>query len=181
MEIIGVTNRKLCEDFYSRIREISQKELKYLILREKDLVDEELEIMAARIKGILKDSKIKLIINGNMKVADNVNAYGVHFSYNNFINLDIVEFQGIKGVSVHSYNEAVEAEKRGADYLIYGHIFETDCKKGLKPKGVNELKKICNKVKIPVYGIGGINKNNYMKVINSGAKGIAIMSSLMNK
>ena len=135
MDVIGVTNRKLCKDFYEQIRKIAKCDLKYLILREKDLKEEELEIMASRVKGILKQTEIKLIINTNIKIADNVNAYGIQLSFNDFIEKDIKKFQGIVGVSVHSLEEALEAENKNADYIIYGHIFETECKKGVCPRG----------------------------------------------
>lgn len=182
MKIIGVTNRKLCDDFYQRIREISKEnKIDYLILREKDLIDEELEIMAARIKGILKGSEIKLIINGNVKIADNINAYGVQLSYKDYIEGKGKDCDKAIGVSVHSLDEAINAEKLGASYVLYGHVFETDCKKGLKPRGLDELKNICEKLNIDVFAIGGINKENYLKVLEAGTSGVAIMSSLMKK
>lgn len=179
MDIIGVTNRKLCNDFYSRIKEISKSNLKYLILREKDLEYKELLIMAKNVQSILKDSNIKLIINSNVEVAEEVNAYGIQLSFKDFCENKGKNFNGIKGVSVHSLSEAIEAEKRGANYIIYGHVFNTDCKKGLKPRGLIEFKEICNKVNIPVYAIGGINKENYKNVLEAGADGVAVMSSLM--
>lgn len=179
MDIIGVTNRKLCNDFYKRIKEISKSNLKYLILREKDLEYKELLIMAKNVQSILKDSNIKLIINSNVEVAEEVNAYGIQLSFKDFCENKGKNFNGIKGVSVHSLSEAIEAEKRGANYIIYGHVFNTDCKKGLKPRGLIEFKEICNKVNIPVYVIGGINKENYKSVLEIGADGVAVMSSLM--
>lgn len=179
MDIIGVTNRKLCNDFYKRIKEISKNNLKYLILREKDLEYKELLIMAKNVQSILKDSNIKLIINSNVEVAEEVNAYGIQLSFKDFCENKGKNFNGIKGVSVHSLSEAIEAEKRGANYIIYGHVFNTDCKKGLKPRGLIEFKEICNKVNIPVYAIGGINKENYKSVLEIGADGVAVMSSLM--
>ncbi|MBS6599832.1 MAG: thiamine phosphate synthase [Clostridium sp.] len=179
MDIIGVTNRKLCNDFYKRIKEISKSNLKYLILREKDLEYKELLIMAKNVQSILKDSNIKLIINSNVEVAEEVNAYGIQLSFKDFCENKGKNFNGIKGVSVHSLSEAIEAEKRGANYIIYGHVFNTDCKKGLKPRGLIEFKEICNKVNIPVYAIGGINKENYKSVLEIGADGVAVMSSLM--
>lgn len=179
MDIIGVTNRKLCNDFYKRIKEISKSNLKYLILREKDLEYKELLIMAKNVQSILKDSNIKLIINSNVEVAEEVNAYGIQLSSKDFCENKGKNFNGIKGVSVHSLSEAIEAEKRGANYIIYGHVFNTDCKKGLKPRGLIEFKEICNKVNIPVYAIGGINKENYKSVLEIGADGVAVMSSLM--
>ena len=179
MDIIGVTNRKLCNDFYKRIKEISKSNLKYLILREKDLEYKELLIMAKNVQSILKDSNIKLIINSIVEVAEEVNAYGIQLSFKDFCENKGKNFNGIKGVSVHSLSEAIEAEKRGANYIIYGHVFNTDCKKGLKPRGLIEFKEICNKVNIPVYAIGGINKENYKSVLEIGADGVAVMSSLM--
>lgn len=179
MKIIGVTQRNLCVDFYKRIKEISKYNLEYLILREKDLSDEELEVMTNKIKSILAGSKIKLIINSNMNVAISTKPYGLHLSFKDFCRGDSHRFSGIKGVSVHSLKEALIAEKNGANYLIYGHIYKTDCKIGLAPRGVMELKEICRDIKIPVYAIGGINENNFQPILEAGATGIAIMSSLM--
>ena len=181
MNIIGVTNRKLCSDFYKRIEEISKENLKYLILREKDLREEELEIMAMRVKGLLKNSQTKLIVNGNIKVADNIGAYGIQLSFQKFMEFSKEDFDGIVGVSIHSLSEGVQAEKKGADYLLYGHVFETECKKDLEPRGIEELKEICKRSKIPVYAIGGINQSNFKTVLDAGAYGIAVMSSLMKK
>ena len=182
MNIIGVTNRKLCDDFYNRIEEISKINLKYLILREKDLEHKELLIMAKKIKNILNNNgNIKLIINSDVEVAKEINAFGIQLSFKDFSENKGNDFKGIKGVSIHSLGEALEVEKKGADYILYGHVFATECKKGLKPRGLEELKEICSKVKIPVYAIGGINKENYESVLEVGASGIAIMSSLMKK
>lgn len=179
MNIIGVTNRNLCEDFYKRIDEISRSNLKYLILREKDLDDDELLLMAKRVKSILSNCSIKLIINNNINVANKVNSYGVHLSYKDFLKNNHKSFKGIVGVSVHSFEEAIDVERKGADYIIYGHIYETNCKKGLKPRGLEELKKICAAINIPVYAIGGISEKNYYDVLRCGVSGVAIMSSLM--
>lgn len=169
----------MCDNFYERIDEISKYNLDYLILREKDLNDEELENMANRIKSIFEESQIKLIINGNINVAIKTNAYGVQLSFKDFCGGIGNGFSGIKGVSVHSLKESLISEKKGADYLLYGHIFETDCKKELAPRGVEKLKEICESVKIPVYAIGGINEKNFHQILEVGASGIALMSSLM--
>jgi thiamine-phosphate pyrophosphorylase len=179
VKIIGVTQRSLCTDFYKRIEEISKYKLDYLILREKDLNSLELENMALRIKSILADSNIKLFINGNAKVAISVNADGLQLSFKDFCKEAGVGFHGVIGVSIHSLEEALIAEKKGANHLIYGHIYQTDCKKGLAPRGIDELKIICQNVNIPVFAIGGINQNNFRPIIEAGASGVALMSSLM--
>jgi thiamine-phosphate pyrophosphorylase len=181
MNVIGVTNRKLCKDFYKRIEEISREDLKYLILREKDLSSEDLKIMALKVKDILKGSNIGLIVNGNLEVAKTVSAKGVQLSFGDFIKEKSLNYDGVVGVSIHSEKEAIEVEHKGASYLIYGHIFETDCKKGVPPRGLEELKIICKKVNIPVYAIGGITRENARHVIDSGAYGVAYMSSLMKE
>lgn len=181
MKIIGVTNRKLCDDFYGRIAEISKMDLEYLILREKDLSYNKLKIMARDIKDILGDSSIKLIINGNINVAKDVEAVGVQLPFRDFSEEITKDYDGVVGVSIHSLREAIDAEALGASYLLYGHVFETDCKMGVTPRGLVELKEICSRVKVPVYAIGGINEKNYKDVLDSGAYGVAIMSSLMKQ
>lgn len=82
-------------------------------------------------------------------------------------------------VSVHSQDEAIEAERLGADALIAGHIFVTDCKKGLEPRGLDFLRKICENVSIPVFAIGGIDDNNTELVKQAGAQGECRMSWYM--
>ena len=90
-------------------------------------------------------------------------------------NFDIV------GTSVHSVEDALEAQRLGADYVTAGHIYETDCKKGLPPRGLEFLKNVCDSVDIPVYGIGGIkiNEEQIEEVKKCGASGGCIMSGMM--
>ncbi len=83
------------------------------------------------------------------------------------------------GVSIHSVSEAIEAINLGATYITAGHIFATDCKKDLPPRGLSFLSEVCSSVNIPVYAIGGISPANAEKAINAGAEGVCIMSGLM--
>ncbi|WP_244834915.1 thiamine phosphate synthase [Clostridium sp. BJN0001] len=181
MLVFGITNRKLCDDFYSQIEKISLSSIDYLILREKDLSYDELLKMACKVKEILKKSNIKLIINSSVDVAKKIDAYGVQLSFNDFKNLRRKNESIYKrvGVSIHSFEEGIEAQKLGATYVIYGHVFETECKKGLKPRGTSEIKKMSEVMNIKIIGLGGINKNNYKEVIKNGASGIAVMSGIM--
>ena len=82
-------------------------------------------------------------------------------------------------VSVHTVEEARNAEKLGADGLIAGHIFVTDCKKGLAPRGLEFLKEVCAAVSIPVFAIGGIDDSNSDAVRLAGAQGECRMSWYM--
>ena len=91
------------------------------------------------------------------------------------------------GTSVHSVEDAIKAEQLGATYMTAGHIFATDCKKGLPPRGLDFLKNVCDAVQIPVYAIGGINIDSVCsfyvprlnEVLAHGAVGACIMSSMM--
>ena len=85
------------------------------------------------------------------------------------------------GVSIHSLEEAKEVETLGATYVVAGHIFETDCKKGLEPRGLNFIKELSSILTIPVFAIGGIDEKNSLSVIDNGAFGVCMMSSLMNR
>jgi thiazole tautomerase (transcriptional regulator TenI) len=82
------------------------------------------------------------------------------------------------GKSVHSLEEALQAEREGADYILYGHVFETSSKTGLNPKGLNELNTFTAALTIPVLAIGGIKPDNLHKVIKAGVSGVAVMSGL---
>lgn len=83
------------------------------------------------------------------------------------------------GVSVHSLEEAREAERLGASYVTAGHIFTTDCKKGVPPRGIEFLEQVCAGVNIPVYAIGGIHMENISLVQNTKAAGACMMSEFM--
>lgn len=83
------------------------------------------------------------------------------------------------GVSVHSAAEAAEAQKLGAAYVIAGHIFRTDCKKGVVPRGLDFLEQVCASVTIPVYAIGGVHENNMFQIQKRGAAGACRMSEYM--
>jgi thiamine-phosphate pyrophosphorylase len=80
---------------------------------------------------------------------------------------------------VHTVSEAKEAQELGADYLIAGHIFPTDCKKGVAARGLIFLEVVCDSVTVPVFAIGGITEERKEAVLSTGAKGICQMSEAM--
>lgn len=83
------------------------------------------------------------------------------------------------GTSIHSVEDAIFAESHGADYITAGHIFTTDCKKGLPGRGIDWLNAICNAVSIPVYAIGGISDANAGELSDCGISGYCMMSASM--
>jgi len=175
-----ITNRKIVTDnnLIKVIKSAVDGGVDAIILREKDLVYNELINLANKIKKIIYNKNILLIINSNKRVAQEIKADGYHLGFSDFIEQKL-DFDGLVGVSVHSVSEAVLAEQNGADYILISHIFETDCKKGLKPKGITFIKEVKKLVNIPVIALGGINVSNAKQVFAAGADGIAVMSSIM--
>lgn len=179
--LICLTNRKLCrDDFFNRINEIAKGKPHAIMLREKDSSMEEYECLAIKAKEICDMNGVPLIINQNIEIASKLNLPNIHLSMSDLrkYKSELHQFVNI-GASVHSVLEAKEAQDLGASYLIAGHIFSTDCKKGVPPRGLSFLKEVCNCTSIPVFAIGGITKDKLKDVINAGAAGMCIMSEAM--
>ena len=194
-----ISNRKLCENenlekqiekiFSAYERKIILKnfEIVALTLREKDLNKNKYLKLIEKIYPICQKYKINLILHQNydLSLDDKYNIEGIHLSYGIFKSLNenikaelIKKYKRI-GVSIHSLNEAKEVESLGASYVVAGHIFETDCKKGLKPRGLKFVEDLSSTLTIPIFAIGGIDEKNSLSVINSGAFSVCMMSSLM--
>ena len=180
--IICVTNRSLCEgEFLKRIEDVASCGVKAIILREKDLSAEEYRNLAEKFVGICRKHKVEAVLHSFADVAIELGVPAIHLSLEALRKLDeerMKRFEKI-GVSCHSVDDAVEAERLGAAYITFGHVFATDCKKGLDPRGVKALKKVCEAVKIPLYAIGGINIENIGLVFENGASGACVMSGFM--
>ena len=194
-----ITNRKLCENenlerqiekifsAYEKKIILKKFEIVTLTLREKDLDKNEYLNLVEKIYPICKKYRIDLILHQNydLNLDEKYMIEGLHLSYEVFKSLNknireglIKKYKRI-GVSIHSLEEARKVENLGASYVVAGHIFETDCKKGLEPRGLNFIKELSSILTIPIFAIGGINKENSNLVLNSGAFGVCMMSSLM--
>lgn len=176
-----ITNRTLCLDnFEKRIEYFAKTKEHSIILREKDLSCEEYEILAKKLINLCAPNQSKLILHTHIKVAQKLNIKKIHLPYPIFLKEkdSLNNFEEI-GVSVHSLEEAQIASKQGATYLIAGHIFPTNCKKDLPPRGLSFLTDICQAVSLPVYAIGGITEENYQDIKKAGATGACYMSSYM--
>ncbi|PKM59055.1 MAG: thiamine phosphate synthase [Firmicutes bacterium HGW-Firmicutes-4] len=179
--LICITNQKLCrDDFQSRINEIASGKPGAIMLREKELDEPDYLELAIKVKEICDRHQVKLIINHNIETAERLKVGAVQVSIDDIRKKsEIVKNFDQVGVSVHSVEQACEAERLGADYLIAGHVFPTDCKKGLPARGLRFLKEVCDSVSIPVFAIGGISEVNYKIALMAGAKGVCIMSEAM--
>ena len=152
-------------------------------LREKDCSTLEFIQQALSIKEFLSTHGVPLIINDRLDVAQAVGANGVHLGQTD-MPLDmakaIVGDAMIIGVSAESLEDAIAAEKGGADYLGVSPIYATPTKIDTAPPlGLEGLQQIRNAVKIPLVGIGGLNKNNSADVIRHGADGVAVVSAIV--
>ncbi len=181
-DILCVTNRKLCtEDFLDRIEKIASARPKAIILREKDLNEEEYKKFACDVIEICDEYGVLCILHSFVNVAKELNCKSIHLPLHILRTMsasDKAKFANI-GASCHSIEEAIEAESLGCTYITAGNVFDTDCKKGLPGRGTVFLKIVCKSVPIPVYGIGGISAENIDQVRNTGAKGACIMSGAM--
>lgn len=235
-KLICVTNRKLCKGyekygfdaFYDRISEIVNMKQDIrpasIILREKDLSEEEYREVAKRLKTIcdragvvfcahnyalvaeelgtpahfplhvleklVRDKKISKTNPRNSGMLNEISngmpdgiSNGMPDGRSNNILDGRSEIYNLMryGASCHSVEDALCAYKLGCDYVTAGHVYITDCKKGLAPRGIDFLKKMCDSVPIPVYGIGGIDleSDKIDEVKQAGAKGACIMSGYM--
>ena len=176
-KIICVTDRKLCdEDFLTRIEKIASAKPDRIIFRDKNCNDEEYVKFALKILAISDTYHIPCSTYFHPEIFSDIHMTMPMLQH---ICLSDMNFQHFVGVSVHSVDEAVQAEQQGVDYVIAGHIFETSCKPDLAPRGLEFLKQVCKSVKIPVYAIGGINANNINQIVQTGADGACIMSGFM--
>lgn len=179
-KLVCVTARKLCgDDFIKRLEKIS-KNCDLIILREKDLTEEEYFSLGEKFLNVCSNGRAVPVLHCFWKKALELHHDKIHLSLKDFReNPQIREKFSLVGVSVHSPEEAKEAEALGADYVTAGHIFETDCKKGLKGRGLEFLRQVSQGVSIPVYAIGGISAENMEPVREAGANGVCIMSGFM--
>ena len=194
-----ISNRKLCENenlekliekiFSAYERKIILKnfDIVALTLREKDLNKNEYLKLIEKIYPICQKYKINLILHQNydLNLDEKYDIEGIHLSYSIFKSLNqnikaelIKKYKRI-GVSIHSLEEAKDVESLGASYVVAGHIFETDCKKGLEPRGLKFVEELSSTLSIPIFAIGGIDEKNSQSVINSRAFGVCMMSSIM--
>ena len=181
-DLICITNRKLCSNnFLDQIEMIASAHPKAIVLREKDLSEKEYEQLARQVMQICQKHGTQCILHSFSNVAIALGAEAVHMPLPLLQKMTPQEkshFQ-IIGASCHSLEEAKEAQDLGCTYIAAGHIFLTDCKKGLPGRGLPFLEEICKAVRIPVYAIGGISSQNIESVRKTGAAGACIMSGFM--
>lgn len=181
-DIIVVTNRALCrENFLKRIEKIAAERPRAIILREKELSESEYEKLAVAVLRICSDYGAECILHSFSKVAENLGVKALHaplFLLKEMTKSEREYFTSL-GASCHSVSDVTKAESLGCSYVTAGHVFDTDCKKGLPGRGINFLKDVCDGASIPVFAIGGISPDNISQVRKCGAAGACVMSGAM--
>ena len=182
-DIIAVTNRQLCtRPFLEQMERVCLSRPKAVILREKDLPEDQYEKLAKEVLAICRARQVPCILHTYPEAARHLGWRAIHLP------LPLLrEYAGrldgfpVIGTSVHSVEDALEAQGLGATYMTAGHIYATDCKKGLPPRGTEFLRQVCGQVHIPVYAIGGIkpDKRQIHEVMACGAAGGCVMSGMM--
>ncbi|WP_441561852.1 thiamine phosphate synthase [Colibacter massiliensis] len=180
-KVIAITNRHLVHrDYWDQLEQIVSSPVESLILREKDLTEGEYVNYARKALQLCNLRGKQCVLHNFGRVA--VRLHIPHFQ----CSLDYLKthtsisyYMATLGVSVHTPEEAHEAEKLGATYVIAGHVFPTPSKAAYEPIGVPTVKEICKAVSVPVYALGGVNPSTVEKLNNIPVKGVALMSGLM--
>ena len=153
----------------------------FVQLREKNLDDAAFEKEAIEIQELCRKYKVPFVVNDNVDIAKRMGADGVHVGQSDMEAGDVRALLGpdkILGVSAQTVEQAVLAEKRGADYLGVGAVFPTGSKDDAVEVDKETLKAICEAVHIPVIAIGGISGNNVSELKGAGICGIAVISAI---
>ncbi len=153
-------------------------------LREKNLDEESFYREAIEIKELCKKFHVPFIINDNVELAKKVDADGIHVGQNDMAAQDVRAIIGpdkILGVSTQTVEEALLAQKMGADYLGVGAVFPTGSKDDCWVLSHDLCREICSAVTIPVVAIGGINLGNISKLSGLGFSGISLISAIFGQ
>lgn len=190
--VIAVTNRHLCSrPLAEQVERVCRIHPRAVILREKDLPESDYLVLSRGIMEICESYQVPCVLHTYVNAARELDCPAIHlplpllreYSANLKHSKNMKDLKNFKiiGASIHSVDEALEAEQLGASYLTAGHIYATDCKKGLPPRGLTFLQAVCENVSLPVYAIGGIklDEKQLTEVMDYGAKGGCIMSGMM--
>lgn len=166
----------------SQIEEAIKGGVTIVQLREKNIDEKEFLKLASNVKLITDKYNVKLIINDNVEVAKEIDADGVHLGQGD---MDILEARRILGdekiigISTKTIEQALDAEKKGADYLGVGAIFSTSTKLDAKSIDSEVFKNIYETIKIPIVAIGGISLENISLLRNTKISGVAVVSGIL--
>lgn len=183
MLVYAVTDRSWLngQTLESQVEQAIQGGATFIQIREKQLNDTDFLEQAKKIKKITNQYHVPFVVNDNVSVAIAVDADGVHVGQKDMEAGEVRKKLGqnkIIGVSVQTVEQALSAQKNGADYLGVGAVFSTSTKLDASEVSFETLKQICDAVDIPVVAIGGINAQNILQLKKSGIDGVAVVSAI---
>ena len=164
-----------------QVRECLEGGATMIQLREKEMEEGAFEKEAEEIKAICREYGVPFIVNDNVEVAMRCGADGVHVGQRDMEAGEVRKKIGshrILGVSAQTVEQAVLAQRRGADYLGVGSVFPTSTKRDADAVSLETLRQICAAVSIPVVAIGGITEENVTQLKGSGIAGAAVVSAV---
>lgn len=185
-KIYLVTDEKACngKDFYECIRGAIEGGVRIVQLREKNLSTKDFFERALKVKEICKKYGVLFIVNDRLDIVQAVEADGVHLGQSDIpveVARKVLKDKFLIGATARNVDEAIKAELSGADYIGSGAIFGTNTKDNAKKLKMEELKKIVDIVKIPVFAIGGVNINNISMLKNIGLQGVCSVSGILSE
>jgi thiamine-phosphate pyrophosphorylase len=185
LDVVGlylVTDRKATRgrDLVSVVAACLDAGLRMLQVREKDLGRPELISLGRALRDLTRRAGAQFYVNGDVAVAREVEADGVQRTHDRRILP--ADAPGLRiGASVHGLLEAIDVEREGADFLVFGPVYDTPSKRVYgPPQGLAALEKVVESVRIPVYAIGGITPERVREVRAAGAAGVAVISAILS-
>lgn len=172
------------ETLYDQVKKALDGGATFVQLREKKLDREDFLAEALEIQKLCREYGVPFVINDEVSIAKDIDADGVHVGQSDMEAMDVRKVLGpdkILGVSAQTVEQAITAEKHGADYLGVGAVFATGSKDDADDVSHETLKAICEAVSIPVIAIGGITKNNVYELAGSGICGVAVISAIFGQ
>lgn len=181
--LYAVTDRSWlgAQTLYQQVEQVLKGGATFLQLREKHPDSDNFLKEALEIQELCHRFKVPFILNDHVEIARKINADGVHVGQSDDAAGHVRAILGkdkILGVSAQTVEQALKAEKQGADYLGVGAVFPTNSKADAVEVSLQTLKEICQAVRIPVVAIGGIGAHNVRKLSGSGICGVAVISAL---
>ncbi len=165
-----------------RAAELLAAGVRIVQLRHKSASAREFLSMARRLRALTRQRRAVFIVNDRADIARLVGADGLHVGQDDLPVGEARRVAGpraVIGVSTHTLEQALGAERDGADYIGFGPVFATASKAGaLPPVGVGALREVASRVAVPVIAIGGVREENLAGVLKAGARGAAVISEL---
>jgi thiamine-phosphate pyrophosphorylase len=177
-------NQTKGRDLLSVLEQALEAGVKAIQLREKDLNARDLFFLAEQTRRLCLNYDAALLINDRIDVALAVDADGVQLSKTSLPLKTARQLLGsdkLIGASTHSLQESYEAERCGADFVLFGPVYFTPSKAAYGvPQGVAALREIVEKISLPIYAIGGVKVQNVEETKKTGIRGVAVISAVMS-